>query len=274
VNEGTEHLWKEEDFTAVNHLGYQGIESQNFEGIVLHRMLVNKEISDAYGYTPLFDLAFSDLPKSERYNNETASLAISAYIRTLITNRAPFQDWLKGDSGAMTEQEKRGAMLFFDKARCYTCHTGPSLNAMQFYALGVKDIYELGGLNTSADDPKNLGRGGFTGKEEDLYKFKVPQLYNLKEAPFFFHGSSKETISDVVDFFDKGMPENPNVPETQISSKFVKLNLSESEKKDLVAFLENGLHDPYMQRYVPPYIKSGNCFPNNDPVSIADMHCE
>ena len=274
INEGTEDRWNDEDRTSINELGMSGIECQNVEGLDVHRMNMTRELADELGYTVLFDLAFPDVKSSERYTLYTASLAISAYIRTLLPNKAPFQEWLKGDYLALTDAEKRGAILFFGNARCYTCHSGPGFNAMEFYALGVNDMYQTGGLNTSKEDKRNLGRGGFTGRAEDLYKFKVPQLYNLGDAPFFFHGSSKETLGEVIDYFDNAVPENPNVPVGQISSKFRPIGLSAQDKQDLLAFLQNALRDPYLNRYVPPYVQSGNCFPNNDPLSVEQMGCE
>jgi len=194
-------------------------------------------------------------------------------LRTLITNKAPFQDYLKGNRNALTEQEKRGAMLFFGDAKCATCHSSPS---MTFYAVGVKDLYECATdvFGTSADDVRNLGRGSFTGKEEDMHKFKVPQLYNLKDTPFYFHGSSKTTLKEVVEYFNDAIPENASVPASQIPPIFSPLGMSQSEVDDLVAFLENGLHDPDLERYAPDYILSGNCFPNNDPQSRIDLGCD
>jgi cytochrome c peroxidase len=50
-------------------------------------------------------------------------------------------------------------------------------------------------------------------------------------------------------------------------------NLSEKEIEDLVAFLKNGLYDPDLIRYQPESIPSGQCFPNNDPVSREDLGC-
>ena len=114
------------------------------------------------GYTPLFDACFDDVAEEERYSFQSASFAISAYLRTLLTNEAPFQEWLKGNKAAMTEQEKRGANLFFGKANCSTCHRGSSLNGDNFYAIGVEDLYKTGAINTSRDDIKNWGRGEFT----------------------------------------------------------------------------------------------------------------
>ncbi len=272
VNEGTESNWT--GLAEVNHTGYVGLEAQNIEAFRLHRLEINDHILDDYGYRPYYDAAFPDFDEAERYSPTTSSFAISAFLRTMLTNKAPFQEWLKGDQKALTINQKKGAILFFGKARCYTCHRGTSFSAMKFYALGTKDMYESGGLNTGPDDVRNLGRGMFTGKKEDMYRFKVPQLYNLKDYATFFHGSSKTSLEEVIDFKIKASSENPNVPDDQLSSSFRPLDLTEEEKNQLIEFLKNGLYDPYVDRYVPNEVLSGNCFPNNDPASRRDLGCE
>ena len=275
VNVGTEDRWNSNDRTDLNFEVQGGLESQNIASFDLHRMVINKDVLDNLGYTPYFESAFSDLPENERYSPKAASFAIAAYLRSLLSNQAPFQDYLKGDRNALTEQEKRGALLFFDKAKCANCHNGPSLNSISFYALGVSDLGEYSeAVLPLGSDKKNLGRGGFTGLEEDNYKFKVPQLYNLKDTPFFFHGSSKTSLHDVVHYFNNAIAENPAVPESQLPSIFKPLDLSESEIDDLVSFLADGLHDNNLERYAPEYILSGNCFPNNDPASRLDLGCD
>lgn len=273
VNQGTEDVW--EGPTKVNELGYFGLESQNIEGLHLHRMDASRANLERLGYKSMYDQAFSNIPANERYSEITTSFAISAYLRTLVPNEAPFQNWLKGDMTAMTKEEKRGAILFFSKAGCVNCHQGPGLNNQKFYALGVKDLYETGeAFATGPNDKRNFGRGGFTKNVEDMYKFKVPQIYNMKNAGFYFHGSSKRTLRDVVEYFNEGEKENANVPTSQISGFFHPLNLTSEEVTELTAFLKNGLYDPSLDRYVPEEILSGNCFPNNDVLSRVQMGCE
>lgn len=275
VNEGTEELWHDDGPAEINFLGYDGLESQNIEGLELHRMVIDKPLMDELGYTSMFDEAFPDFAEEDRYSKTTASFAISAYLRTLLPTEAPFQKWLKGERNAMTEREKEGALLFYGKAGCYRCHKGPALSAVEFHAIGVRDLYENGeAFNTSIDDARNLGRGDFTRKAEDMYKFKVPQLYNMADSPFYFHGSSKRTLWGVVQYFNEGVPENPNVPKENISSLFHPLNLTDNEVEAVVNFLEKSLRDPDLQRYVPEEVLSGNCFPNNDPKSREDMGCQ
>lgn len=274
LNVGTEQMWGVFDpGTARNHERLGALEGQNIEGLIVHRMMYTKEIIERAGYKELFDKAFPDMPESERYSRKGASFAISAYLRQNLTNQAPFQKWLRGDENAMTEQQKKGAVLFFGKAGCNGCHYEKNLGSMRFEALGVDDLYEHGGLKTGPNDRRNLGRGGFTGRSEDMFKFRTPQLYNLGDTGPYFHGGSMETLEDVVRYFNNGKKQNQRVPDSQLSSFIKPLGLTEQEIKDLTEFLANGLKDPNLKRYVPEQVISGMCFPNNDLASKIDMGC-
>ncbi len=274
VNIGTEDRWALEEELHINEAGFAALESQNIEGLEAHRMDITEEVLDGYGYRPYFDAAFSAVDTTERYSRTNAAFAISAYLRTLLANEAPFQSYLKGELNAMTEQEKRGALVFFTDAKCFHCHKEKNLGANDFYALGVKDLYQTGlAFNTSVEDQRNLGRGEYTGREVDLFKFKIPQLYNLIDAPFYFHGSSKTTLTDVVEYFNKAIPENANVPTEQIARQFQPLKLTPQQVADLTVFLETGLRDANLERYVPAQVLSGFCFPNNDVFSQLDLGC-
>jgi cytochrome c peroxidase len=276
VNTGTSSVWKQDTLIEINFKGLEGLEANNQRALIVHRQVVNKQVTDKLGYTSLFNDAFPEIPVSTRYTRETAGMAIAAYQRTILTNRAPFQRWLKGEDDAMSEVQKKGAVLFFGKAGCVNCHKSPSFNSMEFQAIGTNHLYQSGFdvFRTDAADRRNLGRGGFTYEEKDMFKFKVPQLYNLKEVGFYFHGASKRSIREVVEYFNKGVPENPGVPASQISSRFRPLQLSGQEISDLTEFLENALLDPDLERYVPGRILSGNCFPDNDYVSKVDLNCK
>ena len=269
-NIGTEDKWI--GSAEINHTGLSGLEAQNIENFELHRMAIDEKVLDGFAYRGVFDFAFPDIPKSERYTTTTASFALSAYLRSLLTNEAPFQEFLKGDSEAITESQKLGAMLFFGKAGCADCHNGPAFSNMNFYALGTADLYERGGLNTSADDVRIRGRAAFTGDEKDMFKFKVPQLYNLQSYETFFHGSSKESIEEVIKFKLVAQSENTNVPQEMMDLSAV--YLSPEEQVQLIDFLSNALYDDNMDRYVPTGVLSGYCFPNNDPQSRIDIGCD
>jgi cytochrome c peroxidase len=274
ANVGTEGVWDLDESTARNRLGFKAIETQNFEGIKSHRISIDKDILDEYGYTDMFDEIFPEYPEEERYTQDVASLAMSAYIRSIISDKAPFQNWLKGDTYAMNSEEKKGAILFFGKAQCFKCHYEQNLGSQEFHAIGVNDMDQIPSFNTSPNDKRNLGRGGFTLNEDDNYKFKVPGLYNISDTEFYFHGASKRTLEEVIEYKTLAQSENPRVANEILSEKFKTLTLSEEEKSQLVSFLRSSLRDPDLTRYAPLTVPSGSCFPNSDFQSKIDLGCD
>ncbi len=275
-NTGTEQHWTADTPKETNHLGFEGTETQAIAGLGVHRMKVeNNSIILNTEYKAMFDAAFPTVPVAERYTQKYAGLAIAAFERVLLANRAPFQDWLKGDSKAMTKRQKKGALLFFGKANCIDCHNSPALNDMDFHALGMKDLsdcVDLPVFNAPPNNSANLGRGDFTGLTEDNYKFKTPQLYNLKDSKFYGHGGSFRSVEDVIRYKNKAVPE-ANIDASALSPDFKPLGLTDEEIMQLVDFIENSLYDAELKRYEPSSLPSGLCFPNNDPTSRADLGC-
>lgn len=273
VNTGTSELWNG-DF-AVNHLGFAGLESAIQQSMVIHRQDMNPELADSLGYSDLFRVAFPNRPKAERATKQNAALALSAYLRSLNTSRAPFQQWLRGKENAMTDEQKRGAILFFGKARCAGCHNAANLGGNTFHALGAKDLWEHpDAVGTGPFDKRNRGRGKFSLQPDDLFRFRVPQLYNLKHYPTFFHGSSLSSLEAVVDYKCAATSENANVEPDMLSPLFRPVQLTAEEKAQLVAFLREALFDPDTRRFVPTSVASGLCFPSSDWLSKQQLGCE
>ncbi len=278
LNVGTEANWTKGTPKEKNLLGFEGVETQALAGRDVHRMVIDKIfMSNVGSYKRLFEEAFDAASFNDPIKlKNNAALAIAAYERTILANQSPFQMWLKGNYGAMTTEQKEGAKLFFGKAGCVNCHNGPSLANMEFYGLGMTNLQNgsygdnvVIGIKDS--QPEHKGRGGFTGKTEDMYKFKVPQLYNLKDSPFYGHGAQFTTIKDVIKYKNEAIPANKDVPASQLAAKFKPLNLSDTEINQLTDFIENGLYDPNLLRYVPGSLPSGLAFPNNDSQSRIDL---
>ena len=275
-NAGTEDKWTPGTPKATNELGYAGVETQAIAGLTVHRLAIDRELLRGLGYLEAFDRVFADVDPDERYAAEFAGLAIAAYERTVVADQAPFQRWLAGETSALSEAAKRGATVFFGEAGCVSCHSGPSLASMSFHALGMGDLHDCPEPVFGSDESQaaHRGRGGFTMRPGDMYAFKTPQLYNLADSRFYGHGSSLRSLRDVVEYKNAGVPENARVPADRLSPQFRPLGLTESQVDDLVAFLEDGLRDPELARYVPEVLPSGNCFPNADPMSRMELGCE
>lgn len=80
-------------------------------------------------------------------------------------------------------------------------------------------------------------------------------------------------LDELIEYKNLARSENDRIPQEQLSEKFVPLELTEEEKMQLQLFLEKSLRDSDLIRYKPSELKSGNCFPNNDPRSREDLGC-
>ncbi|MDY6803992.1 MAG: cytochrome c peroxidase [Cyanobacteriota bacterium] len=260
-----EQLIKEFD---INRFKLDGLETQAIDAMDAHK-LGTAAIATIPEYQELFAKAFRDRPyvAAEVEDLKRTGLAIAAYERTLLANEAPFQRWLKGDRKAMSANQLRGAITFFSSS-CVQCHSGPNLANTEFHAVGFADHpQDWGGLN--------LGRGAITRRATDDFKFKVPQLYNLADSSPYGHGASFNTIREIVEYFNRAEPQKLEAKYAgNLSVWFQPLNLKEKQIDDLTAFLETGLRDPNLIRYVPNRLPSGLCFPNNDPLSSKELSCE
>lgn len=136
----------------------------------------------------------------------------------------------------MSEAALRGRALYFGKAECSLCHVGQNLTDEAFYNIGV-------GMDRKDFD---LGRYNETKKEEDKGAFKTPTLRNVAATAPYMHDGSQKTLREVVDHYDKGGTPNPYQHQ-----RIKKLNLTEQEKEDLVAFMTEGLTGP-MPPIKPP----------------------
>ena len=114
-NTGTETQWVGPALSK-NNLGFEGVETQSIVALKGHRQDMDSAVIHGTSYKAMFDAAFPNVPAQERYTNKTAGLAIAAYSRTVMANKAPFQEWVKGNYNAMTSDQKEGALLFFGDA--------------------------------------------------------------------------------------------------------------------------------------------------------------
>jgi|GEM_PF-170737 len=248
-----------------NSRGFAGPETQAIAGIGLHRLQMedNSPLLHNNEYQSLWQAAY---PGGSVDITEDAGKAVAAYVRTIITNQAPFQRWLRGDAGALNETELQGAILFFGDAGCASCHQGPALSTKvgaledeMFSAIGFGDFDNThSNIHGKIPESAKLGRGGFTERTSDHYKFKIPQLYNLADSQVLGHGASFNSIRDVIKYKNEAVPQNASATHT-LDHRFVPLGLSIREVSQLTAFITTALHDPDLARYEPSYVPSGSC---------------
>lgn len=147
---------------------------------------------------------------------------------------SPFDAFLHGDDTALNDDQTHGMTLFYGKAGCAACHSGPFQTDQRFYAIGLSRIGP--GKGHGPQGPGGLGRGAVTGKPEDLYTFRTPSLRNVVlTAPYGHDGA----FADLT-----GMIRQHLGPESALAgSDPGQTGLSEAEIAALVAFL-GALSDP------------------------------
>lgn len=137
-------------------------------------------------YRKLFAKAFSGEKEPVTYEN--IAKAIAAFERTLLTP-SRFDRFLKGDKRVLTQDEKKGLVLFVETG-CAGCHNGIGIGGGSFQKLGVVRPYE------SASPAK--GRFDVTKKDEDMNIFKVPTLREIERTYPYFHDGRVWSLEEAI----------------------------------------------------------------------------
>jgi len=182
----------------------------------------------------------------------TIANAIAAFERSLISNDAPFDRFMRGNKKALTASQIKGFELFKGKAKCADCHSLSGKIALftdaKFHNTGIraKDLSTESLIQRSeevrkqpdtaklAHDPQfsDLGRFLVTRDRKDLGAFKTPTLRDVELTGPYMHDGSLKTLLDVIRFYNQGGTKNPMLDE-----KMTPLNLTEPEMNELVDFL-------------------------------------
>lgn len=150
--------------------------------------------------------------------------ALAQFERSLISGQSSYDlQYNYGYSGSMSVSAKRGKLLFeSERTACSSCHSGFNFTNYSFQNNGLYEEYA---------DP---GRSRFTQKEEDVALFKVPTLRNIEVTAPYMHDGSIQTLEEVIEHYDSGGAGHKNKSES-----IKPINLSNSEKEDLLAFLKS-----------------------------------
>ena len=207
-------------------------------------------------YIRMFQAAYGRAP-----NYEDLARAIAAFQRTFVFLNAPFDRFLAGEEGALSEEAKRGWAIFNGKGRCMSCHqmnpSNPIGTNNRFHNIGVaaraqnfealawqalraleKEALEKGDGIKAVDrlaletDLSELGRFMVTKDRADIGAFKTMQLRNVGITAPYMHDGSMETLWDVMDHYNKGGEPNPF-----LDGGIEPLALSEDEIDAVVEFM-------------------------------------
>ncbi len=233
-------------------------------------------LNGSAAYRQLFREAFPETgpPEHKPIDFFMFGKAIAEFEFTLVYANAPLDRFARGSVDAMTSSQKRGAVLFFGKAKCVECHrvdgdSNEMFSDFEEHVIGVPQNAPTFGAGTGnvifsgPGENEDFGRAERTGDPADRYRFRTAPLRNLAVSAGFFHNSAYTHLDDAIGFHlnvieaarryspaAAGLPTDlthrvgPPVPKTLIDPRMrTRIKLSDEEFRDLVHFVDNGLLD-------------------------------
>lgn len=211
-------------------------------------------------YPNRFAAAFPDA--AEPISIRTLTQAIAAFERSLISFDSPYDRYRYGrDPNAISAAAKRGERLFHsEELECFHCHGGLIFSdSIQHERLSFVEIafhntglYNLDGRG--AYPPNNTGVHEITHKPEDMGRFKAPTLRNIALTAPYMHDGSVATLEEAIAHYAAGGRTIDAGPyagvgsANPLKSTFLKgFDLTESEKQDLLAFLNSLTDETFIQ---------------------------
>lgn len=173
--------------------------------------------------------------------------ALAAFTSSLISYNSPYDNYINGDTSALSPDAKKGMELFLsDKLKCARCHEPPSFfmnnkSIDSFYAnIG---LYNIG--NTSSYPSGDPGLKKITGKNTDDGKFKIPGLRNVALTTPYTHDGSVNSLDEMINIYAAGGRNiylhgpadgdgRTNANKSKLITGFL---ITNEEKKQLIDFL-------------------------------------
>lgn len=215
-------------------------------------------------YGDMFVEVFADVTQPSDVNITHIANAIGAFVGLEWQSfDSAYDAYISGDETALETASHNGLELFYGKAGCVQCHSGPLLTDQKFYAIALP---QFGPGRTRRFDPqvRDVGRMAQTDRLEDAYRFRTPSLRNVALTGPYGHNGAYPTLEGIIHHhldpaaaFAKWKIEQANLPEAPwlsdvdyIASQDVRerdrlksridiepVELSSVEVAELVAFL-------------------------------------
>jgi cytochrome c peroxidase len=155
---------------------------------LMARLLVYPE------YEALFAAAYPDVPASELEFQHAAN-AIGAFeTEAFACTDNAWHDYLNGDTTAISDEAKKGALLFYGNAGCAACHAGPLFTDQAYHNIAVPQL----GVGKGEEAPLDNGRYLETGRPEDKFAFRTPSLLNVTATGPWLHNGAYRDLTAVI----------------------------------------------------------------------------
>lgn len=192
------------------------------------------------GMRARFATAFAGTPEAEGTDLAVRS-ALAAYLRSLTRLDTRVDRALRGDTAALTAEERLGFNVFTGKGKCATCHFLPLTNGFVPPAYLKHEVEVIGvparAVWAAATVDPDTGRQAVTRSRVHRFAFKTPTVrFAARTAPYMHNGVYR-TLDEVVRFYDVGGGGGIGIDLPNQTLPFDRLNLTEREKRALVAVM-------------------------------------
>jgi len=149
-----------------------------------------------------FTQVFGPAPTvKELITEQRIAQALAAYERSQIFVDTPWQAYVAGETNAISDSAKRGALLFYRPldaggANCVECHSGAFFTDEQFHVQAIPQIGPGKGDGPRGTD--DFGRYRETGDSHDMYAFRTPTLLNVTVTGPYGHDGAYTTLEGIV----------------------------------------------------------------------------
>ncbi|MBB4805337.1 cytochrome c peroxidase [Chryseobacterium defluvii] len=194
---------------------------------------------------PEYKKAFRTVFKDGKVNKQNFSKALSSYVASLYSFESDFDRFMRNEK-EISEDAKKGFNLFMGKANCATCHFAPHFSGLvpPFYNENESEVLGITKKPVSyapAELDSDRGRVDSPVKKENSWiyenSFKTMTVRNITLTRPYFHNGAFNTLEEVIDFYNEGGGEGMGLPMKNQTLPPYKLNLTPTEIKQLVAFL-------------------------------------
>ncbi|MEW6982158.1 cytochrome-c peroxidase [Colwelliaceae bacterium 6471] len=147
--------------------------------------------------------AFSEVFTDNDINFDRIADAIGEYERSLLFVDNRWNRYLSGETDALTDEEKAGAILFFTPtqqggASCAGCHNGPTFSNDRHHLAAFPQIGVGKGNASETATSHDFGRENVTHDIADRYHFRTPSLLNVSVTAPYGHSGAYQTLTEVV----------------------------------------------------------------------------
>ncbi len=128
--------------------------------------------------------------------------AIAAFVAVEFrADDSPFDRHLRGEA-PLTGAAREGMALFYGRAGCAVCHSGPFQTDHDFHAMAMPQLGP-GKAARFESHQRDEGRRRVTGRNEDAFRFRTPSLRNVAHtAPFGHAGAHADLRAAVLHMAD------------------------------------------------------------------------